>query len=99
MNSREEILHFLHHNKSEILKRFHLVHIGLFGSFSRDKATQESDVDILVDFDDKVKDVYATKQSLRAYLSEHFGRPVDLARDKYLKPYARDAILKEAIYV
>jgi len=99
MKTREEILHFLYHNKSEILKRFHLVRIGLFGSFSRDDATPESDVDILVDFDDKVKDVYTIKQSLRAYLSENFGRSVDLAREKYLKSYAREHIRNEAIYV
>jgi predicted nucleotidyltransferase len=99
MNTRKEILQFLRNNKAEILARFHLESIALFGSFSRDDATPRSDVDILVDFDNRVQDVYTTKQSLRSYLSEHLNRSVDLAHAKYIKPYAREAILNEAIYV
>jgi predicted nucleotidyltransferase len=99
MNTKEEILDFLSENKSELLSKYHLSKIGLFGSFSREEATEKSDVDIIVDFKENVVDVYGIKTALKKYLSETFNRSVDLAREKYLKPYAKKQILEDAIYV
>jgi predicted nucleotidyltransferase len=39
------------------------------------------------------------KDSLKKYLSDSLGRSVDIAREKYLKPYAREQILRDAVYV
>jgi len=99
MDTREEILAFLHQNKSTIFSNYHLSKIGLFGSYARGDADAESDVDIVFDFAQSPEDVYLLKSRLRTYLSSAFGRTVDLAREKYLKPYAKDAILKETLYV
>ncbi len=46
-----------------------------------------------------IEDVYSLKTALKAYLSEQFNRSVDLAREKYLKPFAKAHILKDTIYV
>jgi predicted nucleotidyltransferase len=99
MNTKTEILNFLIENKSELLSKYHLSKIGLFGSFSRDEATNKSDVDIIFDFKEEVEDVYSMKMALKIYLSEIFNRSIDLAREKYLKPYAKEQILKDVIYV
>jgi len=99
MNTKEGILDFLSENKSELLSKYHLSKIGLFGSFSRAEATENSDVDIIFDFKENVADVYGVKTELKLYLSEVFNRSVDLAREKYLKPYAKKQILQDAIYV
>ncbi len=99
MNSKNEIIHFLQKNKNYLTNVYHIKKIGLFGSFARDEQTKESDVDLLVEFEDGVKDIYDTKQALSLFLSSAFKRSVDIAREKYLKPYAKDFILKDAIYV
>lgn len=99
MNTKEEILDFLSENKSELLSKYHLSKIGLFGSFSRGEATQNSDVDIIVDFKENITDLYTVKRELKKYLSETFNRSIDLAREKYLKPYAKKQILQDTIYV
>jgi len=99
MNTKEEILSFLSENKNELLSKYYLSKIGLFGSFSRGEATKNSDVDIIFDFKENAGDIYSIKTSLKQYLSNTFNRSVDLAREKYLKPYAKKQILQDAIYV
>lgn len=99
MNSKNEIINFLHKNKNHLANVYHIKKIGLFGSFARDEQTTESDVDLLIEFEDGVKDIYDIKQALNLFLSNAFHRSVDIAREKYLKPYAKDFILKDAIYV
>ncbi len=99
MNTKKEILDFLSKNKYELLSKYHLSKIGLFGSFSRGEATKNSDVDIIFDFKENIGDVYSIKVALKTYLSETFNRSVDLAREKYLSPYAKEQILQDAIYV
>jgi len=99
MNTKEEILHFLRENKSRLLSEYHLSKIGLFGSFARGESTVASDVDILFDFCENVEDIYTLKSTLKAYLSKSFNRSVDLAREKYIKPFAKHQILQDVIYV
>ncbi len=99
ISSKQEILDFLKENSSFLKKEFHVSKIGLFGSFSRDEQVDNSDIDILFDLENGTENVHELKQSLRLYLSKSFGRSVDLAREKYLKPYAKKYILKETIYV
>lgn len=99
MNTKNEILNFLKENKSYLSSRYHITKIGLFGSFSRDEQTDDSDVDLLIELEDGIKNIYDIKKSLNSFLSEAFGRSVDIAREKYLKPYAKDLILKDTLYV
>jgi len=99
MNTKQEILNFLATHKPLLQKKFHLSKIALFGSFARDEASLESDVDILIELDDNAKNIYELKCELRNFLSKNFQRDVDIAREKYLKSYAKKTILKDALYV
>ncbi|MBD3808889.1 MAG: nucleotidyltransferase family protein [Epsilonproteobacteria bacterium] len=99
MNTQKEILSFLSVNREFLLNNYSVIQIALFGSFARDEQTQTSDVDILVEFKDDIKNIYDVKSSLKNFLSNAFERSVDLARIKYLKPYAKESILKDAKYV
>ncbi|MCX7726311.1 MAG: nucleotidyltransferase domain-containing protein, partial [Chitinispirillaceae bacterium] len=79
---------------------FHIVKIGLFGSFARDEQTEFSDIDLIIEIDSSNNiDLYYVKNSLREFFTSHFKRKVDLVREKYLPSYARDAILRETIFV
>jgi len=99
MNDKEEILAFLRNNKETLRRRFHIVRIGLFGSFAKNRQRPDSDVDLIVEIENGTPHLYTLKRELASFLEERFGRRVDLAREKYLKPYAKEAILKETIYV
>lgn len=99
MNTKKEILDFLTQNRKFLLENYHITKIGLFGSFSKDEQKENSDVDLLIDIEEGTKDIHDLKLSLKKYLSNAFGRNVDLAREKYLKPYAKKYILKDVVYV
>lgn len=99
METREDILEYLRVNREFFSKQFHIVKIGLFGSFARNEQTSRSDIDLIIEIDAPDADVYLLKNKIREFVAMRFNRGVDLAREKYLRSYARDAILKEAIFV
>ena len=99
MNTKEEIIEFLKQNRQLLSERYHVSKIGIFGSFARGEQTPASDVDLLVDLDDGASSIHDLKSALKSFLSASFGREVDIAREKYLKPYAKEYILKDAVYV
>jgi len=98
MSEKNSILNFLKEHKEELQKKFFIKDIALFGSFARDEASLDSDVDLLVEFSEDIKEIYKTKKRLKEYLRKHLKRDIDLANVKYLKSYAKEEILKEAEY-
>ena len=97
--NKKDILTFLTEHKEAFKSRYGIASIALFGSFARNEADENSDIDLLVRYVDNPGDVYTNKRSFKAQLQEHFHRSIDIANEKCLKPYARDDILKDAIYV
>lgn len=64
----------------------------LFGSFSRGEETDDSDVDILVEFDRTGQPVtLLTYARIWRELKERVGREVDLVEEGTLKPYAAES--------
>jgi predicted nucleotidyltransferase len=69
----------------------------LFGSFARDQATEESDVDICVEL---VKPSYIEMSGLREEIVEKVSRPVDIVRVRRgMNAFLRKRIKRDAIYV
>ncbi|MDF1884315.1 nucleotidyltransferase family protein [Sulfurimonas sp. SAG-AH-194-C21] len=99
MNTKQEILEFLSSNQIYIKEHYSLTKLGLFGSFARDEQTKDSDVDLLIEIKSNTANINDLKNSLSNYLTQAFGRNVDLAREKYLKSYAKKEILQDTIYV
>lgn len=99
MKTRDEILNFLRQNREVLEKKYHITKIALFGSFARNEQSENSDVDLLFELEEGTQNVYELKNGLKTFLSTAFERNVDLAREKYLKPYAKEEILKDALYV
>lgn len=96
---RDEILAFLAARKDTFFADFQLVKLGLFGSFARSEQTDASDIDLIVEFAPDTPGLSAKKKKLKSILQAQFNREVDLCREKYIKPYYKDQILKSAIYV
>jgi len=69
--------------------------LALFGSVLRNDFTDESDIDVLVEFLPGVR-VGLAFIRLQDELSELLGRPVDLNTPGSLSRYFRDEVLQEA---
>lgn len=95
----DTVLDFIRDNRGYLAEHFHIRKIGLFGSVVRNEQRSGSDIDLIVEFDDNTPDLYDLKSELRQFFGERFNCSVDIAREKYLKPYARELILSEAVYV
>lgn len=94
-----QILLYLSSNKSRLEKDYHLKKIGVFGSVARGEQNIQSDIDLIVEFEENTPDLYTIKQMLRTELQEKFNLQVDICREKYLNPIFRNQILAEAKYV
>jgi predicted nucleotidyltransferase len=99
VEQREEILAYINSQKGHLRTRYHVRRIALIGSFARNEQTSASDIDLLVDLEEDTPNIYGVKRSLKKELEERFGRSVELASERYLKPYYREQVLREAIYV
>jgi predicted nucleotidyltransferase len=77
--------------------RFGVKNIGIFGSFARGEEHSDSDLDVLVDFEEGKK-TFDNYMDLKFYLEELFGRKVDLVTVNALRPRLKTAILRETLY-
>jgi len=73
--TKDEILNELSKNKSYIEQNFEVDKIGLFGSYAKGKQTEDSDIDIYVEFKHKTFDNLA---GLWNYLEELYHKKIDL---------------------
>jgi predicted nucleotidyltransferase len=98
MKSTVEILSFLAKNKQLFSEQYHIIKIGVFGSYARGEQRIDSDIDLLVEFEDNTENLFELKQQLRAFFRDKLNLEVDICREKYIKPKIRNSILREARY-
>lgn len=94
---KDEALKLLAQHKPELIRRFGITDLALFGFTVRDEARPDSDIDVLVSFDSP-----ATSKryfGVQFYLEDLMGSPVDLVTDKALRPQLRPYIEKELVRV
>ncbi len=70
--------------------------VALFGSHVRGTARDDSDIDVLIDFDPDATIGLFEFIEIQEFLSERLGRRVDLLIPQALSKYFRDEVLKEA---
>ena len=99
MHTQKQILDFLSENKKLLNEEFHVSKIGLFGSYARNEQTDNSDIDIIVDFEENTDNLYDIKIELKRFFRDNLKVDVDICREKYIKPRYKNRIIKEAIYV
>lgn len=97
MLDNKDISKVLRENKPNLQSRFHVTQIGVFGSYLRDEQTEESDIDILVEFEKGHKDLF-NYLHLKNYLEGIFGKGVDLVIKEAVKPKLKDVILGQVRY-
>jgi hypothetical protein len=89
------ILNFLNSHKQELQEKYGVKKIGLFGSYSKDKQTGQSDIDIVVDMPTNF-DIY---YDLKEYLEKNLQKKVDLGIEKTMRKLIKEKIKDEIIYV
>lgn len=95
--TKRHVLGLLRAHKPTLVQRFRITALALFGSFARDQASGESDIDILVRFDGPTTS--RNYFGAQFYLEDLIGRQVDLVTDKALRPELRPHVEREAIHV
>lgn len=81
---------------AEFCRRHHIRRLAVFGSALRDDFTGDSDLDILVEFEDGHTPGLAFF-AMQDELSELLGRTVDLNTPGFLSRYFRDEVLRKAV--
>ncbi len=96
---KQDILNYLKSNQEYYYKKFGIKFIGLFGSFARGEAHQNSDIDILYTIEKDKKLSLFKYLTLHKQLEDFFHRKIDLVRDEKLKPQLKSYIEKDLSYV
>ena len=94
--SKDKVLKLIRSHKKK-LNSFNVKSLALFGSAAREESSALSDVDILVEFQDKA--TFDQYMKLKFFLEDILDCPVDLVTRKALKPRIRDSVEREALHV
>lgn len=97
VENKEALMQLIHLHRYEIT-RFGVKELALFGSFKRNEARENSDVDLFVEFEQGQK-TFSNFMRLAFFLQEIFGRKVELLTRQSLSPFIGPKILKELEYV
>ncbi len=97
MMKREEAIAALRGYMPVIRRDFGVRRIALFGSTVRGDAREDSDLDILVEFESGP--TFLSYMGLKVFLEDQMGRKVDLATPDALKPRLRPVVEREAVDV
>ena len=93
IQTKKELLNALSKNR-EMIKLFGVTSLGIFGSFSKGKIKESSDVDLLVDFD-PAKKSFDNFMDLSFFLEGIFGRKVEIVTTQSLSKFIGPHILNE----
>jgi len=94
--TREYILNFLTTHKQELQDNYAFTKIGLFGSYAKNTANENSDIDIVIQ---STKKDFFLRDDLKEYLEAHFKLPVDVGYLDNFRQYYKAKIEKDIIYV
>jgi hypothetical protein len=96
IKSAEEIAEILRSHMPELSRRYKVASIGIFGSYLRGEADEESDIDLLVDLEEGDEPLTLLEFiALENHLSDLLGAKVDLVEKSALKPAIGRRILEE----
>mgnify|MGYP002713216970 FL=1 len=70
--------------------------LALFGSIIHGNARPDSDIDVLVDIDPKSRFSLVSLVSVKNFLEERLGRPVDVVTRTGIEPTIKDRVFGEA---
>ena len=96
MNSISDIRNTLSNHKNRLFREYPIKSMAIFGSYSRGENTDESDLDVLVEFNDKIGVRFI---DLANEIEDIVGLKVDLVSRNGIKERYLSAINPDLIYV
>jgi uncharacterized protein len=95
MKTLDDFKQILSQNKMLLREQYRVTRLGIFGSYARGEQTPESDLDILIEYE-QAPTLFQLVE-LRNYLSEQVGLKVDLVTKNGLKPRIQARVLSEVV--
>jgi len=94
---KQQALDLLAQHKPVLMARFGVTDLALFGSTARDEAREDSDIDVLVEFEGST----TAKRyfGVQFYLEELLGHPVDLVQKEVIRKQLKPYIERDLIHV
>ncbi len=97
---KAQIINILRKNKEVLKDNFNILKIGLFGSYSTNTFTENSDIDLIYELEEgkrmRLREVY----ELETFFKRLFQiDKIDLINSKYVNPIIGNEIEKTVIYV
>jgi len=97
MTTKQEIIDSLQQHRLELDQRFGIKKLALFGSFAKNEQSDVSDVDLLIVQMNQKNALTIIKA--KNFISDFLGKDVDLGLFDSLRPFIRNRVEKEMIYV
>lgn len=98
-NELEIIKNKISLNKDYLKKTYGVEEIGVFGSFARKEDHEKSDIDIVIELNNKIPVGIFDFARIKFYLEDLLDRKVDLVIKSGIKPLIRDRILSQLIII
>jgi hypothetical protein len=76
MTKKTDLLNFIKDHKDDLFYQFHLSKIGIFGSYARGEETEDSDIDLIVEFKSGTQNLYQLKQALKEFFRHQFQKEI-----------------------
>lgn len=92
----QEIKNILGAKKEYYHEKYGVSELAVFGSYTRDDYTEDSDIDIMVSFDRRIGLGFVR---LAREIEEHLGKKVDLVSKRGIKPRYFEYIKEDLSYV
>jgi uncharacterized protein len=96
MYTKDQIINTLKEHKVQLLRKYPISELGIFGSYARGEATDDSDIDVLVNFNGRIGLGFI---KLAHDLEDMFNKKNDLVAKGAIKPKYWDYLKKDVIYV
>ena len=93
----EQIYETLQQYLTKLQEQYRVKTLGIFGSYVKGKATDDSDLDLLVEFHGDL--TFDNYMDLKFFLEDLFDKKIDLVISDDIKPQIREKVLGETIYV
>ncbi len=97
--TKDEILKKLKDIKPDLEMEFHITKLALFGSYARNEAKKESDIDLLFEIEKDSKFTLFGFAKMKSQLEDIFKIKVDLVKENGLKERLKKYVYKDVVYV
>ncbi len=94
---KQQIVTFLRTNKKYIQDNFQISIVALYGSYSRDEATENSDIDLV--YENTGSSPFKKFIEAEYFLNSNLNKNVELVNIKYMNPLVKKFAQKDFVYV